>query len=96
MSRRLKIRTPVGVRMAFRTPARSKLRTVSEDRLRIRATSDVRTGMWSSPGFPDGLVRLGKGGFMLGRTSLAESGVPPLPIVEDLDVLKEIRPRRGP
>lgn len=51
---------------------------------------------WSSPGFPDGLVRLGKGGFMLGRTSLAESGVPPLPIVEDLDVLKEIRPRRGP
>ena len=52
--------------------------------------------LWSSPGFPDGLVRLGKGGFMLGRTSLAESGVPPLPIVEDLDVLKEIRPRRGP
>ena len=27
---------------------------------------------WSSPDFPDGLVRVGKGGFMLGRTSLAE------------------------
>ncbi|MDP6610038.1 MAG: hypothetical protein QF463_13290, partial [Vicinamibacterales bacterium] len=52
----------------------------------------LRGEYWSSPGFPDGLVRLGKGGFMLGRTSLAESGVPPLPIVEDLDVLKEIRP----
>ena len=44
------------------------------------------------PDSPDGLVRVDKGGLILGRTLLTQQGVSPLPIVKDLDVVKEIHP----
>ena len=50
---------------------------------------------WSFPGFPDGLVRADQGGFVLSRTLLTEERVPSLAIIEDLDVVKEIRASFG-